>query len=192
MNGSETCAALSRWALPAALGGAAVLLQLSGDPGAWRLERGLSLSEPWRLLTGHLVHLGWAHLAMNLAGLAVLWALLAPVMRPRHWSVVALACAAGVSLGLLAFSPGVDWYAGLSGVLHGIAAAGAVAGLRAMPATAGLLLAGLAIKLAFEQAAGGDPGTARLIGDAVIVDAHLYGALTGLVLATLLRLRAPA
>jgi rhomboid family GlyGly-CTERM serine protease len=191
MTGSRQSEVLARWALPLGLAAAAVSLQAAGDPGLWRLERGLALAEPWRLVTGHLIHLGWAHLLMNLAGLAVLWALLAPGMAPRHWALVTLACGAGVNLGLLLISP-VDWYAGLSGILHGLLAAGALAGLKRTPGTAMVLLALLAIKLGVEQFTGEDMATARLIGGAVIVDAHLYGALSGALCAALLRLAARA
>ena len=98
-----------RWTLPLVLGALALVLQIAGGPETWRLERELIASQPWRLLSAHLVHLGWTHLALNLAGLAVLWALLASVMPPRHWAVLMLACGAGTTLGLLAFSPEVAW-----------------------------------------------------------------------------------
>jgi rhomboid family GlyGly-CTERM serine protease len=193
MTGSNQSAVLARWALPLGLAAAAAILQATGDLSLWRLERGLALAEPWRLVTGQLVHLGWAHLLMNLAGLAVLWALLAPAMAPRHWVLATLVCGAGVNLGLLLLSPAVAWYAGLSGILHGLLAAGALTGLRRMPGTAAVLLALLAVKLGVEQFTGEDVATARLIGGAVIVDAHLYGALSGALYAALLRLatRAP-
>jgi rhomboid family GlyGly-CTERM serine protease len=167
--------------------GAAFVLQAAGGPSAWRLERGLVLAEPWRLVTGHLVHLGWPHLAMNLAGAALVWLLLGHAFTAGQWSMLMFACIAGVDMGLLWLSPGVEWYAGFSGVLHGLLAAGAVASLARTPAMAGLLLTGLALKLVLEQQGAGLAGTARLIGAPVIVDAHLYGALAGAAGALLLR-----
>ena len=127
------------------------------------------------------MHLGWAHLAMNLAGLAIIWLILARQLPLWQWWMTVLVCAVGVNLGLLAFSPTVGWYVGLSGILHGLIAAGALAGLKRQPSLF-LLLLGLIAKLAWEQSTGQDPGTAQLIGGAVIVDAHLYGALAGVVL----------
>lgn len=168
------------WLLPIIIAAVTVLLQATDQAAALRLERALVPAEPWRLVTAHLVHLGWAHLGMNLAGLVVIWALLAPVMPIRFWALAMVVCGAGVTLGLWLFSPQVVWYAGFSGILHGLLAVGAVAGFRVMPGVAAALLVLLVFKVTVEQFAGGDAGTARLIGDAVIVDAHLYGAAAGL------------
>jgi rhomboid family GlyGly-CTERM serine protease len=166
--------------MPVAIAAIAVLLQAAGGAEAWRLERGLALTEPWRLASGQLVHLGWTHLLLNLSGLVIVWALFGRDLRAWEWAVAILACGAGVSLGLLGFSPGLDWYVGLSGILHGLLAAVVVVRASRQPSTlTALMLIGLAAKLAWEQFAGGESGTARLIGGAVIVDSHLYGALAG-------------
>ncbi|WP_018954740.1 rhombosortase [Thioalkalivibrio sulfidiphilus] len=179
---------LARWALPLTLALAALLAQAFGGLEALRLERGLWLEQPWRLVTGQLMHLGWIHLAMNLAGLTLIWFILARNLSPAQWWLTVLICGAGVNLGLLAFSPTVAWYVGLSGILHGLLAAGALAGLKRQPCL-GLLLLGLIAKLAWEQSTGQDPGIAQLIGGAVIVEAHLYGALAGVAAGGYLLLR---
>lgn len=180
MTVSTRRARLAAWTLPLAIAAFAVLLQAAGGAEAWRLERARLASEPWRLATGHFVHLGWSHLALNLAALGVVWALFGNALPARQWLATILVCAAGVSLGLLCLSPGLDWYVGLSGMLHGLLAAAAVRQLlRRRDFFDAVLLLGLAAKLGWEQWAGGDPGSARLIGGAVVVDAHLYGALTG-------------
>lgn len=166
----------------------AVLVQLMVDPGILRWERHALGLEPWRLLSAHLVHLGWAHLALNLAGLALGWALFGAALRPLGWAAVMAGCALGVSTGLLVFSPAVIWYAGLSGVLHGLLVAGALASLRAFPGVAGAVLVLVAVKIASEQLGSGDGGLERLIGAPVIIDAHLYGALAGLACGLLARL----
>lgn len=184
-NGSNP----SHWLLPLGIAAAALLLQLSGQIPALRLERDLVLQEPWRLFTGHLIHLSWPHLVMNMAGLAVVWALLSPAMGLRNWMATILVTGAGATAGLLLFSPQVAWYAGFSGILHGMLATGAAAGLKRKPGLCGALLALLALKLVVEQLGGHDPGTARAIGHAVIVDAHLYGAITGLALGAALAVR---
>jgi len=59
-------------------------------------------------------------------------------------------------------------------------------GYRAELALLGLLIA----KLTWEQLHGALPGSADLAGGSVLVDSHLYGAITGLVAAGLLLLRA--
>jgi rhomboid family GlyGly-CTERM serine protease len=172
---------------PALLALLACTLQVFGGSEAWRLERGLVLAEPWRLLTGHLVHVGWVHLVMNLAGAALVWLLVGRAFAVGQWAWVILICVVGTDIGLLAFSPGIEWYSGFSGVLHGIVVAGAIASLTRAPAIAALLLGALVLKLVFEQLGTDTTGTARLIGAPVIVDAHLYGALTGAAGALLVR-----
>jgi membrane associated rhomboid family serine protease len=66
--------------LPAgALMGAALVVQVLGEPAhlALRYERTAIVScEWWRLVSAHLVHLGWAHLALNAAALLMIAVLL--------------------------------------------------------------------------------------------------------------------
>lgn len=179
----------ARWIIPLAIAALAVLLQVAGGAEAWRLERAFVATEPWRLVTGHFVHLGWPHLALNLAGFGIVWALFGRALSARQWLATMLVCAAGVSLGLLWLSPGLEWYVGLSGTLHGLLAAAVLRQLLRRPdLVSTMLLLGFVAKLGWEQWAGGDPDTARLIGDAVVVDAHLYGALTGATLGCLFAL----
>lgn len=71
-------------------------------------------------------------------------------------------------------------YVGLSGMLHGLYAAGTV-GIARRDKPMALMFAVLLIgKLAWEQSVGPDPFTAEFIGGAIVVNAHLYGAVTGL------------
>ncbi|TVP84624.1 MAG: rhombosortase [Thioalkalivibrio sp.] len=177
---------LWQWSLPIGIALLAVILQWSAGAEWLRLDREHILSEPWRLLGAHFVHLGWAHLGLNLAGLALLWALLGDTLRPLWWASGVVIVALGVSLGLLYGSPAVGWYVGFSGVLHGLFAAGAVANLRRMTTLALAVLAILFVKLAAEWMGEGDPLAAAWIGGAVIVDAHLYGVIAGLVYGAIL------
>jgi rhomboid family GlyGly-CTERM serine protease len=176
---------LPTWALPAGIAALCVLVTIVDGGNALRYERAQLGAEPWRLVTAHVVHLGWMHLALNLAGLAAIWALLGALLRPGAWLVVFLLGALGVSGGLWILDPGVEWYVGLSGVLHGMFAAGAIAGLRRAPLFHSILLAGVVAKVAWEQFVGTDVGSGHLVGGEVIVDAHLYGLLAGLALAPL-------
>jgi len=163
-----------------ALAGAVFLgaiLGLLGDGGerVLRYERGEALAQPWRLLTGHLVHHGWPHFGLNAATAA-----LAAALFPRRITVaVLLACAAGTSAGLWFCAPQVEAYVGLSGVLHGALAAGMVRAARGGQRAwlAGLAL--LAAKIAWEQLRGPLAGVERLTGTHVVVAAHLFGALAG-------------
>jgi len=172
---------LRHWSVPLAIALLAVILQWAGGQEWLRLEREQAWAEPWRLFGAHFVHLGWNHLGLNVAGLVLLWLLLGDTVRPLGWVLGVVAMALGVSVGLLCCSPAVGWYVGFSGVLHGLFAAGAVANLRRLTPLALAILGVLLVKLLAEQIGVGDPLTAELIGGAVIVDAHLYGVLLGLV-----------
>ena len=165
------------------------LLQAAGLARALRYERAaLAEGELWRLLSGNLVHLGGAHLALNAGGLALVALLVGRRLPLRTWSGAALLSAAAVGLGLWALAPEVGWYVGLSGVLHGLLATGAaVAAWRGIERGFHLLLlALLTLKLGWEQYAGALPGSDWIAGGTVIVDAHLYGAAGGLLAALLI------
>jgi rhomboid family GlyGly-CTERM serine protease len=168
---------------------AALVLLSLGDETARELLRYdraavLDAGEYWRLVTGHLVHASVTHLALNLAGLGLLAALF-----PRHyswggWLWIAAASTAAIDIGFVWNEPQLTWYVGLSGVLHGALAAGAIAWWRfESKALAMLLTLVLVGKLAWEQIHGALP----LSGDmSVIVDAHLYGAIGGAITGALL------
>jgi len=184
----------SQWlhqaAVPLGLCSISLLLQIF-DPASteWlRYQREPILNgELWRLLSGNLVHLGWEHLVMNLAGLILIWLLFGRLLHTGQWLLVILISSLAVGIGLLVFNPQLDWYVGQSGMLHGIFVAGLIASTRRGYRLEWFLLLALGIKLAWEQYQGALPGSAELAGGAVIVDAHLYGAISGLLTGLLLR-----
>jgi rhomboid family GlyGly-CTERM serine protease len=164
----------------ASLGGAGTLAVL-------RYERsGLHAGEYWRLLSAHFVHLDAYHLALNLSGLALLWSLFARDYRPSQWLLIILLSIAAVDAGLWFLSPEVLWYVGLSGLLHGLWAAGACAsGARREPYGA-LLIVALLAKLAYEHFIGPNPLDQ---GMPVVTIAHIYGAAGGALAALVLALQ---
>jgi rhomboid family GlyGly-CTERM serine protease len=139
----------------------------------------------WRLLTGHLVHLGFGHLWPNLAALVIVAALFEGVLHNADWWRVSFGSAAAIDLGLYLLEPDVAWYVGLSGVLHGLVAAGALALCLARQPLGFVLAAGVCAKLSFEQFVGPVPFTAESVGGPVVVAAHLYGAAGGVIAAAL-------
>jgi len=164
-------------------------VELSGDAGreALRYERlAIEHGEWWRLVTGHFVHLGWQHLALNVMGLALMWALFFPDYRPSHWAVIALASMLAIDLGFYFLDRDLVWYVGLSGLLHGVMAAGTLAHLRRRERDAWVLVPFLVGKLIWEQYSGAMPYSADSAGGPVVVDAHLYGALGALLAALFL------
>ena len=176
---------LRQHTLPLAVALLSLLLQLNGDTATLMLRFDHPLiaeGEVWRLLTGNLVHLGWNHLWMNLAGLGLIWAIFYRHFNQWQWLAILLVSELGVGVGLWFFNPELHWYVGLSGALHGLFAIGLCAQLRQRDRFDRMLLALFIAKLAWEQWSGELPSSAALAGGPVIVDAHLYGAVTGFVL----------
>ena len=177
------------WLVPGIVVLIALVLMLAGDSGReWlRFERaGIASGEAWRLLTGHFVHLGISHTILNLAGLVLVWLLVGKAYNWRQWLWIMAGSMAAIDLGLWFDAPVLEWYVGLSGLLHGMLAAGALAGLADRSAEALILAVVVAGKVAYEQLAGPLPGSEATSGGAVIVDAHLYGAIGGAVVAVVL------
>ncbi len=137
--------------------------------------------EIWRLFTAHFVHLGWGHLLMNLAALGLIWGLAGRTLRVSAWLVISITSISSVSVGLFVLNPELAWYVGLSGMLHGLLLAGIIANLAAGHRLEIILLLILCGKVAWEQIYGPLPGSAEFAGGAVVVDAHFYGLVGGLV-----------
>lgn len=139
----------------------------------------VAAGEVWRLLTAHLVHFGPTHTATNALALVAVMAVLGSHLRLAEWCGVAVLCGLGVSGGLWLGMPDVAYYVGLSGVLHGLVAAGAVTALPNERGFAVLMLVLLGGKLIWEAVHGPTPGTADAAGGPVLIESHRYGALPG-------------
>lgn len=157
-----------------------VALQYAGLADTLRFERSdIGSGHWWLLLTGNFVHLGSSHLWMNLAGFALVVALVWQHFTATQWLVLIITSSSVVGVGLWQFNPEVYGYVGFSGTLHGLIIAGCLADLRIYPKSAAILLALIVGKLAWEQVAGALPGSESVAGGSVVVDAHLYGAIAG-------------
>jgi rhomboid family GlyGly-CTERM serine protease len=172
--------------------GCALLLlpELGGDAARelLRYDRAaLAVGQWWRLLTAHVIHLDLEHAALNTLGLVLMWALFARDYKPGQWAVILFAAIAAIDAGLWLRDSTVAWYVGSSGALHGVMAAGTVAHLRRGDLDGWVLAAFIVGKLGFEQHAGALPFSES--GTGVVVDAHLYGALGGVVSAAALKPR---
>ncbi|MEM7258517.1 MAG: rhombosortase [Pseudomonadota bacterium] len=133
----------------------------------------------WRLLTGNLVHLGYPHLFLNLAGLAVISLLLASSMTVTQWSITGVVSMTAVGLGLWWFDVQLNWYVGLSGVLYGLLLGGAIAEFRRQKLIAVIIAVYTIGKIGWEQIYGAVDSSEAIAGGAVIVNAHLYGMVGG-------------
>jgi rhomboid family GlyGly-CTERM serine protease len=167
----------------------AVCLLLAAGGDEWRElgrydRHALENGELWRLVSGHLVHLGFGHLWPNLAALAIVALLFDDVFANADWLRIGAGAAAAIDAGLYVLDPNVLWYVGLSGVLHGYVAAGALALLLRRQMLGAVLAVGLGGKLLFEQIVGPVPFTAESVGGPVLVAAHLYGTVGALLAET--------
>lgn len=157
----------------AAFGGDLARLELRYDKAA------VTSGQYWRLISGHFVHLGWQHMLLNLAGLSLVILLFSREYRAGQWLILIAVCIAAISAGFVVFRPDLVWYVGLSGVLHGLFLAGAIRWISRGEPEGYVLAIFLAGKLVFEQVNGALPLSVASAGGAVIVDAHLYGAVAG-------------
>lgn len=165
-----------------------LLAELGGAPvrDAFRYESNwLTSGDGWRLITGHFVHLGWSHFLMNAAGLMVMFLVFADNTARdgalRLWWVPTLLSSIAISLQVMAFAPELHWYVGFSGVLHTLIV---VALFRCRvnwpPINWWLLVVALVSKLIYEAGFGALPGSAETAGGPVAVQAHIAGAVFGL------------
>lgn len=168
-----------------ALGSTSALLSISGGPASpgLRYERVFLLEQPWRLLTGHLVHLGSSHLLLNLAGLALIAWVFAPGLAALQWLWLLFVSVFAIDLGFWLLEPQLEWYVGLSGVLHGLLLGAALLDDGLERRMRWFLVAVVVAKLLWEQWAGALPFTAEAAGGPVVVAAHWYGGIGGVMAA---------
>lgn len=139
----------------------------------------ISQGQWWRVLSGHLMHLTWGHLWMNIAGLAFIVFFFGNLLNIRHWLILMVTSGLFISVVLMLTQAELYRYVGLSGVLHGLFVAGGIADIRIRPKEAWIFLAFITGKLAYEQIVGPLPGSEESAGGPVLVDAHFYGAIAG-------------
>lgn len=173
---------LSHWLLPGLLVIVLLGLQAGGDTAriALRYDREMIAGgDIFRLLTGHFVHLGWAHLLLNIFGLLLVWFLVGRSHQWWRWLAIIAASVAFIDVGFWYRMPQLDWYVGLSGALHGVLAAGVVGLWSSQRAETLILTVALVSKLMYESVIGPLPGSENTAGGNVITEAHLFGAIGG-------------
>lgn len=138
----------------------------------------------WRLVSANLVHTNFFHLWLNLAALVAFLAGFPARNSISARLTLMLVCGLTVTLGILFLVPGLDRYAGLSGILHGYFLVLGWQEWRADRAIGALLLMALAIKLGAENLLGPSPQVAHWITADVATDAHFFGVAGGAVFIT--------
>jgi rhomboid family GlyGly-CTERM serine protease len=194
-KGRHQAQVLAVWLLPIIISGIALIAAAFGDLGREVLSflrPAIAEGEFWRLATGHFIHLGWPHLVLNLAGLMLVWYIVGAAFELRCWLIIIVATVVGMDIGFWFLEPQLLWYVGLSGLLHGLLAAGIVGEFRSGRVEV-RVLGGLVIaKLVYEQLFGPLPGSEEASGGAVIVAAHAYGAVSGVIAAAIILIRVRA
>lgn len=167
----------------------AVVLALGGDAFSQMLRYEFSLRETgevWRVLTAHFIHLDWIHLFLNLSGLWVIWWIVGPSLKEYQWAMVIVILSVAVSMGLILWSPSIMWYVGMSGILYGMLITGLIAGTQNVFSMNLFLFILVIIKIILEQT-DVTMSLLNISSSIVVVDAHLYGAVVGLLCGVILR-----
>jgi len=146
----------------------------------------LMQGEVWRIFSSHFFHTNGFHFLLNAAAVVMLWALHGQFYTIKSYLFVFMMSAITTSIGIHSFSPDIEQYVGLSGVLHGIFIWGAIEDIKAKERTGYLLLLGVILKIAHEQYYGASEDVAVLIGAKVAINAHLWGAVGGVIAVILL------
>jgi rhomboid family GlyGly-CTERM serine protease len=159
---------------------------------AWELQVGELAGEPWRLVTGHLVHWSADHLAWDwLVFVGLGW--MAERQLGRRRVAVALGVAAvAISLGAPMLTPELSVYRGLSGLdaaLFALLAARSLSSPRPAARWVGTVaLVGLGGKVVWEIATGAPLFIDGVDGVFVVPAAHLIGGWVGMMSGGLPRL----
>lgn len=148
------------------------------------LPKQIAEGEIWRVITGQILHTNFNHVVLNVAGLALVWALHGEYYTARHYTLVLTISLILVGIGLaLTYSDTI--YSGLSGIIHTLLIYGAVIDVSKHKKTGWLLIIGVWAKVYYELSFGASVATANLIEARVAVEAHLIGVCVGSILGPL-------
>lgn len=114
-----------------------------------------------------------------MAGLAIVAFFFSSHARFMQWLIVILVSASIIAAGIWWWVLDVRYYVGLSGVLHGLFLYGALREIRYYPVSGYVLVAVLLAKLLWEFFNGALPGSEDMAGGRVLTEAHLLGAIGG-------------
>ena len=137
--------------------------------------------EVWRLVTGNLVHFGWAHTLMNVAAFLLCSFALLAQQTPQKFIALFIWCCVVVGLGIYYLNPEYLTYAGLSGTIHGLIVVGLAQSLT-HPLWIRLGALALLIAKLWQEHSPNYVATdlQTLVPVAIATDAHFYGAIAGI------------
>lgn len=133
----------------------------------------------WRLWTGHWVHTHSSHLILNAVVAVALYSIIFTRLKTLELLFCAVAFSCLISVSLLYWYPHLDWYNGLSGVLHGLVSYYTLRLALAQNKNYGLGFIAVWLKVLFEFYQGQLGHQQVLAGMTVISQAHYIGAWIG-------------
>ena len=122
---------------------------------------------------------------MNLLALIIFSLLYANFLRWFDWLLITIICGLLISFAIFLLNPDVTAYVGFSGLIHSLFFYIALIFIRKKYREGWIIFALLGGKLIWEQFVGALPGSELTAGGPVLVDAHLYGAVSGILLASI-------
>jgi len=160
------------------------LCMLQRFSGAFELDRQQVLSgEIWRIWIGHLVHTNMTHLTLNIAAALIIYFGFFTRVKLAVLLAYGFVFSTLISVALLCVYPGLDWYNGLSGLLHALVVYFSIRLAREKDTVfwVGPILVWLKVLTETLRA---NTGYENLLGDMmVITEAHLVGVFMGTIVA---------
>ena len=175
---------LFRYHIPLLISCICLILALLNDPVSdfLRFDRSaIANGQLWRLITANLLHTNFNHMLINSAGLWLIWGIFWDIGNKKtQWSFLLFPILLNTSI-LYFLVPEVNYYVGLSGALHGTIIAFGIADFNSNKLTSIGLIIGVSIKIAYELIMGSSEWTTSFIEADVVEEAHLWGAVSGLI-----------
>jgi len=138
-------------------------------------------NEYYRLFSGHFIHLNWTHASLNILGFCIVVLLWGVQFSQLKWLVYTFSLSLAISFGLYVLYPNIDYYLGLSGVLHGLVLIALIKNLSNSRVVYPVLIFLLVLKVLFEMM-GFELNTSTEIGARVVVEAHFLGLISAMLL----------
>jgi rhomboid family GlyGly-CTERM serine protease len=135
----------------------------------------------WRLFSAHFVHLSAAHLLGNSLGIVLLAYIAGRSLNNLIGILLVTWCVFVVGIGLYGYAGYLEYYVGLSGVLHGLLLVAPFVSTFYSRGIAACFLLIIVSKVAWEQSSFyDDMSMVGVIGGRVEANAHLLGVIAGL------------
>ncbi len=145
--------------------------------------------EVWRFFTTSFCHTNFNHFLMNVIGLTITPLLfLETYQKFSLWPLI-LFNSLVIGLAIFFIDPTIISYVGLSGVLHGLFSYGVINDISRKDKWGWILGFCLITKIAYEQYFGAAQVTIAMIGAPVLINAHLYGAIAGILFYVILLIK---